>query len=627
VSPASSPPQTPGSGSTDDAPEWDAQGASEPATHTDSLQAILEAICRQAQDLLGGEGACVNRLVPPREELEIRAATGCLSTHVGARFTAEASVSGSALQRGGPVFDNGLPDSEIGREARRLDAEITAAIAVVLGDPEDPVGTLAVVDGPDGHGFDEEDARLLSAFGVPAAIAIRSAGLAAEERRRARSMALDRHQREKLVHQLRLLHQASLALAQELPVDVLLEAIAERARLLTGARYAAVGVLNADGDGLSRFITAGLEPEERERYGDPPTGKGLLGAVIEEGRILRVHDVREDDRSRGTPEGHHEVTSFLGVPIRLGDTTFGNLYITNREDGGEFSTRDAVVVEMLAAHAAVAIQRSGHAREREELIGTLEEARRHQQRLTSFVSHDVRNALSGVALWAERLERRLDRDALDLEEIEAMTRKILRGSEHALRLVRDVLDLSRLESGRLEVWPRPVVLADAVGAAVDAVAPDAAHREVDLQVEVIPREVRAVADPDRVLQIVTNLLSNAVKFSPRGGTVIVETGTRSEGPEECRMEVGDGGCGWVAVEDRGPGILEEDQDRVFGLYDRKEQGADTVFGSGIGLTLSLQLARLMGGTITLESEPGKGSRFTLWLPRTGEVADRNGWIG
>ncbi|HSR42717.1 MAG TPA: GAF domain-containing sensor histidine kinase, partial [Longimicrobiales bacterium] len=423
------------------------------------------------------------------------------------------------------------------------------------------------------------------------------------------------------------LHQASLALAQQLPLEELLEAIAERARLLTRARYAAVGVLNDKGDGLSRFITAGLDPEERERYGDPPRGKGLLGAVIDDARTLRVRDVRDDARAHGTPEGHHEVTSFLGVPIRLGDTTFGNLYITNREDGGEFSGRDAAIVEMLAAHAAVALQRAGHVREREELIASLEEARGHQQRLTSFVSHDVRNALSGVALWAERLQRRLDRDALDLNEIEEMTEKILRGSEHALRLVRDVLDLSRLESGRLEVWPRPVVLADAVGAAVDAVAPDAAHRAVEIRLEEIPREIRAVADPDRVLQIVTNLLSNAVKFSPRGASVVVETGTRARGPEECRVDAGDGGCAWVAVEDRGPGIREEDQDRIFGLYDRKEHGADTVFGSGIGLTLSLQLARLMGGTITLKSEPGKGSRFTLWIPRTGEVTERNGWIG
>ncbi|NIP61041.1 MAG: GAF domain-containing protein [Gemmatimonadetes bacterium] len=627
MSSAPSAPRIPESGSTDDVPEGDSHGASEPVTHADSLQAILEAICHQAQELLGGEGACVNRLLPPGDELEIRAATGCLSTHVGARFTVDASVSGSALRRGGPVFDNALPGSEIGREARRLDIEIAAAIAVVLGDPEDPVGTLAVVDNAGGRGFDEEDARLLSAFGVPAAIAIRSAGLFAEERRRARSLALDRHQREKLVRQLRLLHQASLALARELPLDELLEAVAERARLLTGARYAAVGVLNAEGDGISRFITAGLDPEERARYGDPPTGKGLLGAVIEEGRTLRVRDVGEDDRSHGTPQGHHDVTSFLGVPIRLGATTFGNLYITNREDGGEFSARDAVVVEMLAAHAAVALQRSRHGQEREELIGTLEEARRHQQRLTSFVSHDVRNSLSGVALWAERLERRLDRDALDLEEIEEMTRKILRGSEHALRLVRDVLDLSRLESGRLEVWPRPVVLADAVGAAVDAVAPDAAHREVEIEMEEIPRDLRAVADPDRVLQIVTNLLSNAVKFSPRGESVVVETGTRAGGPEECRVEAGDGACAWIAVEDRGPGIRKEDQDRIFGLYDRKEHGADTVFGSGIGLTLSLQLARLMGGTITLESEQGKGSRFTLWIPRTGDVVERDGWIG
>ena len=208
------------------------------------------------------------------------------------------------------------------------------------------------------------------------------------------------------------------------------------------------------------------------------------------------------------------------------------------------------------------------------------------------------------------------------EESGEIARKILRGSGHALRLVRDVLDLARLEEGRLRTWPRRVVVSDLIEAAMDAISPEAERRKVELVFESRKDRLELVADPDRVLQITLNLLSNAVKFSSAGTTVALGASSGNGSPS------GEPSDGWVAiwVRDEGPGIAQEDLERIWGEFQQVNPEAGER-GSGIGLTLSRQLAEHMGGTLTVESAVGEGSRFTLWIPRGLEREEREGWIG
>ena len=155
---------------------------------------------------------------------------------------------------------------------------------------------------------------------------------------------------------LRALFDATLALNSELAPESLLQKLVETAAALTGARYAALGVIDESGSALERFLTAGIDPETHELIGDLPRGRGILGVLITEARPLRLHDLGADPRSVGFPPNHPPMRSFLGVPIILRGVAYGNLYLTEKADGADFSEEDEELVTLLAAQAAVAIE-------------------------------------------------------------------------------------------------------------------------------------------------------------------------------------------------------------------------------------------------------------------------------
>src|SRR5918912_385955 len=154
---------------------------------------------------------------------------------------------------------------------------------------------------------------------------------------------------------LRTLLETGIAITSELSLDAVLERIVEAAAQLTGARYAALGVIDRAGTGLERFVTIGIDDETRTTIGDPPHGRGILGVLIRDAQPLRLHDLAEDPRSVGFPPGHPPMHSFLGVPVLLRGVAYGNLYLTEK-DGGDFTDEDQELVTLLAAQAAVAVE-------------------------------------------------------------------------------------------------------------------------------------------------------------------------------------------------------------------------------------------------------------------------------
>ena len=154
---------------------------------------------------------------------------------------------------------------------------------------------------------------------------------------------------------LRALLDAGLALTSELSLEALLQRFVEAAAELTGARYAALGVIDRTGQELERFVTSGVDAETHAAIGDLPRGRGILGVLIRDARALRLHDIGEDPRSVGFPPNHPPMRTFLGVPIMLRGTAYGNLYLTEKE-GGDFTEEDEEAVTLLAAQAAVAIE-------------------------------------------------------------------------------------------------------------------------------------------------------------------------------------------------------------------------------------------------------------------------------
>ena len=197
---------------------------------------------------------------------------------------------------------------------------------------------------------------------------------------------------------LRALLEAGLALASELSLDSLLQRLTQLSAELTGARYAALGVIDQTGSNLERFITHGLDESERAAIGDPPHGRGILGALITDASPLRLHAIADDPRSVGFPANHPPMGTFLGVPVLLRGTAYGNLYLTEKKGGSDFTQEDQELVELLASQAAVAIENAR----------LYESAMRWSRQLESLL--EVSSAMAGetsvdrlLELIAERL--------------------------------------------------------------------------------------------------------------------------------------------------------------------------------------------------------------------------------
>ena len=155
---------------------------------------------------------------------------------------------------------------------------------------------------------------------------------------------------------LRALVEAGVALTSELSLSAVLQRLVEIAAELTGARYAALGVIDPSGTALEQFVTTGISPEERTAIGELPHGRGILGVLINEARPLRLADLAAHERSVGFPPNHPPMHTFLGVPVLLRGVAYGNLYLTEKEGGAEFTEEDQELVTLLASQAAVAIE-------------------------------------------------------------------------------------------------------------------------------------------------------------------------------------------------------------------------------------------------------------------------------
>ena len=185
-----------------------------------------------------------------------------------------------------------------------------------------------------------------------------------------------------MTDRIRSLLDAGIALTSELSLDALLQNLTETARELTGARYAALGVIDPNRTELERFVTTGLDADTVAGIGDLPRGRGILGVLISDAQPLRLHDIADDPRSVGFPPNHPEMRTFLGVPILLRGVAYGNLYLTEKEDGGDFTTEDQELVTLLASQAAVAIENAR----------LFESAKRWSDQLESLI--EVGNALA-----------------------------------------------------------------------------------------------------------------------------------------------------------------------------------------------------------------------------------------
>ena len=234
------------------------------------------------------------------------------------------------------------------------------------------------------------------------------------------------------------------------------------------------------------------------------------------------------------------------------------------------------------------------------LYTELEAASRHKSEFLANMSHELRTPLNAIIGFSQVLRDEMV-GSVNPKQAEYLD-DITSSGNHLLSLINDVLDLSKVEAGQVELQVHPFSLREALERGVVMVRERATEEGVRVAFAADPEVDVVDGDERRIKQVIFNLLSNAVKFTPAGGEVDVSA-TRVNG--EVR----------VSVADTGPGIAPEDRDRIFEEFQQSESGVGLREGTGLGLALSKRFVELHGGRIWLESEPGRGSTFTFALPR------------
>ncbi len=358
---------------------------------------------------------------------------------------------------------------------------------------------------------------------------------------------------------------AVLAIAAELSVEPVLQKLVHAARELAAARYAALGVPDGEG-GFERFITSGMSDELVTAMGPLPRTHGLLGAMLEAATPYRTTDVRRDPRFRGGwPRAHPNMRSFLGIPISSRGEVIGAFYLTDKEGAPEFDDEDQRLIEMLAAHAAIAIE-NARLYERSRELSIVEE----RNRLARDLHDSVTQKLFAVGLTAEAAATLLERDADGVREQLERLRELAKEAMEELRAVVFELRPAELEAEGLATTLRKHV----------EVVRRVHGREIGLRIEGAPR---LAPKPDaEVLRIAQEALANALRHS--GAATI-----------EVELSGHDGGL-VLSVRDDGAG---------FDLADR------ALRSRRLGLTSMEERAQAIGGELRIASAPGSGTTVLL----------------
>ena len=387
---------------------------------------------------------------------------------------------------------------------------------------------------------------------------------------------------------------AGVAIFAHHDLDQVLQVVVDAAREVVGARYAALGVLGADRESVMQFVTSGLDDATRQRIGDLPRGRGLLGHVMREGKPIRSADINRHPQRYGFPPHHPVMKSFLGVPVRGRGGVFGNLYLTEKIDAAEFDDEDEAIAVLLASQAAVAVENARLYGESEQLVRQIRAMQRQRDLFFAMMNHELRNALTGVYGWAERLVHRKSP-----ETSEQAAHEVYEGADRTIVLLNNFLDLMRLDAGKVRPVLRDVEIRTAVQRAITATEPAAAAKNVRLEADDGSTQQTLRTDSVRLEQILVNLLSNAIRHSPDGSAVVVSVRE-------------DAGATCFAVIDRGPGVPADLRDRIFEPFERFDPHSGV--GTGLGLPVSRRLAEALGGSLTVEETAGGGASFILKIP-------------
>lgn len=419
---------------------------------------------------------------------------------------------------------------------------------------------------------------------------------------------------------LELLNSTGVTLASNLDLEAVLQTVTESATQLSEAQFGAFfyNTLDEQGEALLLYTLSGAPRSAFDRLGNPRATPIFAPTFRGEGTV-RIDDVTSDPRygrmppHRGMPPGHLPVRSYLAVSVksRSGEV-IGGLFFGHAEPG-VFSERTERLVEGIAAQAAVAVDNARlyeasrrAAREREQLLeaeraarSAAEHASRMKDDFLATLSHELRTPLAAILGWASMLRSRPPTPAKLARGLEVLERN----ARLQAQLINDLLDMSRILSGKLALQLQPVSPRQFVQGAVESVRPEAEAKDIDLQLTLAPTCAEVAGDSTRLQQVVWNLLSNAIKFTPQGGRISISL-SEADGQVEIR------------VADTGVGIAPEFVTHVFERFRQADASTKREYGGlGLGLSIVKQLVELHGGTVQAHSAGiGLGASFTVRLP-------------
>ncbi|OLC52144.1 MAG: hypothetical protein AUH85_17745 [Chloroflexi bacterium 13_1_40CM_4_68_4] len=333
------------------------------------------------------------------------------------------------------------------------------------------------------------------------------------------------------------------------------------------------------------------------------TRGSVTGRVLLEKRTVQIADVTSDPEYEPAYRMLMHVRTVLGVPL-MREGEVAGVILLRRTRVAPFDEKQIQLVETFANQAAIAIENARLFNQIQEKSRELELASRHKSEFLANMSHELRTPLNAINGFSEVLQEQMA-GPLNDRQVEYVS-DILESGKLLLSLINDILDLSKVEAGRMELEPSEFSLFDVLTNALTLVRERAARQHISLGLELQPGLERITADERKVKQIVVNLLSNAVKFTPDGGRVDV-VGARRDGALE------------VSVHDTGIGIAPDERERIFEEF-QQAASARGREGTGLGLTLAKRFVELHGGKIWVESEVGKGSTFRFTLPIAASAA-------
>jgi signal transduction histidine kinase len=407
------------------------------------------------------------------------------------------------------------------------------------------------------------------------------------------------------VARLQQLNAASLRINAAPARDEVLRRTAEQARALVPAHQAVTST--TAGQDWSQAINAVSLSEKYAgwRHYDAKTdGSGIYALICQTNRPMRLTQAELEAhpawRGFGAHAGAHPpLRGWLAVPLVGRDgRNIGLIQLSDRLEG-EFTADDEALIVQLAQVAAIALENQQLYAQEQEARAQAEEASRLKDEFLATVSHELRTPLTAFLGYAELLQRRRRDEAYVARTAE----KMLQAARAQAELIEDLLDVSRIVSGKLRIEPGPVALPDVIHAALDTVRPTVEAKGLHVQTELDPAAGAVLGDAGRLQQVVWNLLSNAAKFTPVGGGV------------EVRLRR-DGAHAELSVRDTGQGIAPEFLPFVFDRFRQADSSSQRAHGGlGLGLAIVRHLVELHGGAVAAASAgPGRGATFTVRLP-------------